>query len=150
MNHWLLKSEPEECSIDHLASVKQESWTGVRNYQARNFLRDGMKLGDTAFFYHSNCATPGIVGLCRVVRTAYPDPTQFDPASDYYDAGSPRDQPRWLCVDVAFERRLRRIIRLEELKAMNELGDFALTRRGNRLSVLPVTPVQWHLILSVE
>ncbi|MBI2396619.1 MAG: EVE domain-containing protein [Xanthomonadales bacterium] len=150
MKHWLLKSEPDECSIEQLARVRREPWTGVRNYQARNYLRDGMQLGDEVFFYHSNCATPGIVGLCTVVRLAYPDPTQFDPDSDYFDAASRRDDPRWLCVDVAFARRLRRTITLQELKTLDGLGDFALTRRGNRLSVLPVTAAQWQRILSVE
>lgn len=150
MNHWLIKSEPDEFSIDQLARVGREPWSGVRNYQARNFMRDGMALHDRIFFYHSNCATPGIVGICTVARLAYPDPTQFDPQSDYHDPASRPDQPRWLCVDVAFERKLRRTITLDELKAMPGLGDFALTRRGNRLSVLPVTAEQWQQILSVE
>ncbi len=150
MRHWLLKSEPDECSIDQLARVPSEAWTGVRNYQARNYLRDGMQLGDEVFFYHSNCATPGIVGLCTVARLAYPDPTQFDPGSDYFDAASRRDDPRWLCIDVAFQRKLKRTITLQELKALDGLGDFALTRRGNRLSVLPVTAAQWQQILSEE
>jgi len=150
MKHWLLKSEPDECSIDQLARSRREAWTGVRNYQARNYLRDGMQIGDEVFFYHSNCATPGIVGLCTVAKLAYADPTQFDPGSDYFDAASRRDQPRWLCVDVAFQRKLKRTITLQELKALDGLGDFALTRRGNRLSVLPVTTAQWQQILSEE
>ncbi len=150
MNHWLVKSEPDEFSIDRLAKVKREPWSGVRNYQARNFMRDGMQLGDEVFFYHSNCDVPGIVGLCTVAKLAYPDPTQFDPKSDYYDAASPADNPRWLCVDVAFKRKLKRTITLDELKMMDGLGDFALTRRGNRLSVLPLTAAQWQKILSVE
>jgi len=150
MKHWLLKSEPDECSIDQLARSRREAWTGVRNYQARNYLRDGMQIGDEVFFYHSNCAAPGIVGLCTVAKLAYPDPTQFDPGSDYFDAASRRDQPRWLCVDVAFQRKLKRTITLQELKALDGLGDFALTRRGNRLSVLPVTAAQWQQILSLE
>ena len=150
MKHWLLKSEPDECSIDQLARSRREAWTGVRNYQARNYLRDGMQIGDEVFFYHSNCATPGIVGLCTVAKLAYADPTQFDPGSDYFDAASRRDQPRWLCVDVAFQRKLKRTITLQELKALDGLGDFALTRRGNRLSVLPVTAAQWQQILSEE
>jgi predicted RNA-binding protein with PUA-like domain len=150
MSHWLVKSEPDEFSIDRLAKVKREPWSGVRNYQARNFMRDGMQLGDAVFFYHSNCDVPGIVGLCTVAKLAYPDPTQFDPKSDYFDPASPRGNPRWLCVDVAFERKLKRTITLDELKLMDGLGDFALTRRGNRLSVLPVTAAQWNKILSVE
>ncbi len=150
MNHWLIKSEPDEFSIDRLAKVKREPWSGVRNYQARNYMRDGMQLGDEVFFYHSNCAVPGVVGICTVAKLAYPDPTQFDPRSDYYDPGSKHDAPRWLCVDVAYGRKLKRVITLDELKALDGLGDFALTRRGNRLSVLPVTAAQWKKILSVE
>lgn len=150
MKHWLIKSEPDEFSIDRLAKVKREAWSGVRNYQARNYMRDGMQLGDEIFFYHSNCELPGIVGLCTVAKLAYPDPTQFDPESDYFDSASPRDKPRWLCVDVAYKRKLKRTITLGELKSMDGLGDFALTRRGNRLSVLPVTVTQWNNILSME
>ena len=150
MNHWLIKSEPDEFSIDKLAKVKREPWSGVRNYQARNYMRDGMQLGDEVFFYHSNCAVPGVVGICTVAKLAYPDPTQFDPKSDYYDPGSKREAPRWLCVDVAYGRKLERVITLDELKATDGLGDFALTRRGNRLSVLPVTAAQWKKILSLE
>lgn len=150
MNHWLIKSEPDEFSIDRLAKVKREPWSGVRNYQARNYMRDGMQLGDAVFFYHSNCDVPGIVGLCTVAKLAYPDPTQFDPESDYFDPASPRANPRWLCVDVAYQRKLKRTITLDELKSMEGLGEFALTRRGNRLSVLPVTAAQWKTILSVE
>jgi predicted RNA-binding protein with PUA-like domain len=149
MNHWLLKSEPDEFSIDQLAKKKREPWSGVRNYQARNFMRE-MALGDEMFFYHSSCAVPGIVGICTVAKLAYADPTQFDPKSDYHDPASPPDAPRWFCVDVAFKRKLSRTITLDELKAMDGLGDFALTRRGNRLSVLPVTAAQWKKIVSAE
>lgn len=151
MNYWLMKSEPEEFSIDDLERVAREPWGGVRNYQARNYLRDGMRIGDRVLFYHSNCAQPGIVGLARVASAAYPDPSQFDPASDYYDPKSPIDAPRWLLVEVAFERRLRRLLSLDELKGHAEaLGDFALLRRGNRLSVLPVTAAQWNYLLKLE
>ncbi len=150
MRHWLLKSEPEEFSIDALARCGVEPWSGVRNYQARNFMRDDMRIGDGVFFYHSNCAEPGIVGLAEVASAAYADPTQFDPKSDYYDAASPREAPRWLLVDVKFRRKLRRTITLDELRQREDLGDFALTRRGNRLSVLPVTPAQWKIILALE
>ncbi len=150
MRHWLLKSEPEEFSIDALARCGVEPWSGVRNYQARNFMRDDMRIGDGVFFYHSNCAEPGIVGLAEVASDAYADPTQFDPKSDYYDAASPREAPRWLLVDVKFRRKLRRTITLDELRQREDLGDFALTRRGNRLSVLPVTPAQWKIILALE
>ena len=151
MNHWLFKSEPEEFSIDMLKKVKREPWGGVRNYQARNYMRDGMKVGDLAFFYHSNCAEPGIVGICSVAAAAHVDASQFDPGSDYYDPASSRDDPRWLCVDVGFKRKLKRTITLAELQQhADALGDFALTRRGNRLSVLPVTKEQWDYILALE
>lgn len=150
IKHWLIKSEPDEFSIMKLAKVNREPWSGVRNYQARNYMRDGMHLGDKIFFYHSNCPVPGIVGVCSVAKLAYPDPTQFDPKSDYFDAASNRENPRWLCVDVAYVRTLKRIISLDELKAMDGLGDFALTRRGNRLSVLPVTATQWQTIIASE
>lgn len=150
MVYWLMKSEPEEFSIDMLKQRKREPWNGVRNYQARNFMRDGMRQGDGVLFYHSNCAEPGVVGLAEILCSAYPDPTQFDPTSDYFDAGSKRDEPRWLMVDVGYKRKLKRTISLNKLKEQSELGDFALTRRGNRLSVLPVTSEQWQLILALE
>jgi predicted RNA-binding protein with PUA-like domain len=151
VNHWLLKSEPEEFSIDDLARVGREPWSGVRNYQARNFMRDEMQVGDGVLFYHSNCRPPGVVGIARVASRAYPDPTQFDPDSDYHDPASDPDAPRWLLVDVAFERKLDRCITLDELKAQAEaLGDLPLLRRGNRLSVLPVSKAQWRHILSLE
>jgi predicted RNA-binding protein with PUA-like domain len=148
--YWLLKSEPEEFSIDALSKVKSEPWSGVRNYQARNFMRDGMQIGDGILFYHSNCAEPGVVGLAEVATAAYPDPTQFDPRSDYFDAGSKQEEPRWLAVDVRFKRKLKRTISLTELKVRDELEEFALTRRGNRLSVMPVTRAQWDFILGLE
>lgn len=151
MNYWLMKSEPEEFSIDDLERVGREPWNGVRNYQARNYMRDGMKTGDGVLFYHSNCDQPGVVGLAKVVAAARTDPTQFDPHSDYHDPGSDPDAPRWLLVDIGFTRRLRRTIGLDELKRQAEaLGDFALIRRGNRLSVLPVSSAQWKHILSLE
>ncbi len=148
--YWLMKSEPEEFSIDALARVKSEPWSGVRNYQARNFMRDGMQVGDGILFYHSNCAEPGVVGLAEVGSAAYPDPTQFDPRSDYHDAASTREEPRWLLVDVHFRRKLKRTITLAELKASEALADFALVQRGNRLSVMPVTRAQWDFILGLE
>ncbi|MBB5016127.1 EVE domain-containing protein [Rehaibacterium terrae] len=151
MKYWLMKSEPAEFSIDDLARVGREPWTGVRNYQARNFMRDGMRPGDGVLFYHSNCAVPGVVGLAEVASAAYPDPTQFDPRSDYYDPKSDPHDPRWLLVDIAFKRKLARTISLAELRADAErLGDFPLIRRGNRLSVLPVTAAQFRHILSLE
>ncbi|ALN89910.1 MULTISPECIES: EVE domain-containing protein [Lysobacter] len=150
--YWLMKSEPDAFSIDDLERVRTEPWNGVRNYQARNYMRDGMKAGDGVLFYHSNTAVPGIVGLATIAAEAYPDPTQFDPKSDYYDPKSTREDPRWLLVDVAFERKFKRTVSLDEIKARaDELGeDFALTRRGNRLSVLPVSAAQWKLLLSME
>jgi predicted RNA-binding protein with PUA-like domain len=148
--YWLMKSEPEEFSIDDLERVGVEPWSGVRNYQARNFMRDGMRVGDGILFYHSNCAEPGVAGLAEVRSEAYPDPTQFERRSDYYDPASTREAPRWLLVDVGFRRKLERTVTLAELKDREELGDFALIRRGNRLSVLPVTRAQWNFILSLE
>jgi predicted RNA-binding protein with PUA-like domain len=153
MNHWLLKSEPEAFSIDDLAGRPRGTapWDGIRNYQARNYLRDGMRKGDLAFFYHSSCATPGIVGICEIVSGAYPDHTAFDPASAYYDADSDPGEPRWLMVDVKFRRRTRRLISLEEIKQhADRLEGFPLIRRGNRLSVMPVDKRHWDLILALE
>ena len=150
--YWLMKSEPTDFSIDDLARVRTEPWTGVCNYQARNFMRDGMKVGDGVLFYHSNAKVPGIVGIARVASTAYPDETQFDPRSDYYDPKATREQPRWFLVDVAFERKLARTIPLDEIKQHAEaLGEaFPLVARGSRLSVFPVTAAQWKLLLSLE
>lgn len=144
MAYWLMKSEPEEFSLDDLERVEREPWSGVRNYQARNYMRDGMKVGDGIFFYHSNCPVPGIVGIAEVATPAYPDPTQFDPEGDYFDPRSDPDDPRWLLVDVRFRKRLPRVLSLDEMRNHAEaLGDFPLLRRGNRLSVLPVTAAQW-------
>ena len=148
--YWLLKSEPEEFSIDALARVDIEPWSGIRNYQARNFIRDDMQVGDGILFYHSNCAEPGVVGIAEVASTAHADPTQFDKRSDYFDPASKPEKPRWLLVDVRFQRKLRRTITLNELKGRAELAEFALVRRGNRLSVLPVTRAQWDFILGLE
>lgn len=150
MRYWLMKSEPDEFSIDHLAKVKREPWTGVRNYQARNFMR-AMTVGDGVLFYHSNATPPGVAGIAEVVSEAYPDPTQFDKRSKYYDPKSTREEPRWQLVDVGFKRKLKRLITLDELKAeADALGDFALLQRGTRLSVLPVSAAQWKHILSME
>jgi predicted RNA-binding protein with PUA-like domain len=149
MRYWLMKTEPDEFSIDDLSKKKIEPWTGVRNYQARNFMRD-MKPGDGVFFYHSSCEVPGVAGIAEVATEAYPDPTQFDRKSDYYDAASKREEPRWSLVDVRFKRKLKRVIPLAELKDRRELEGFALLARGNRLSVLPVTKAQWDSILGLE
>jgi predicted RNA-binding protein with PUA-like domain len=150
MRHWLMKSEPDEFSIDDLARVGIEPWSGVRNYQARNFLRE-MRRGDGVLFYHSSCAVPGVVGIGEIAHEAAPDPTQFDRRSDYFDAASKREEPRWDLVEVGFKRKFARPVTLEQLRDQAErLGDFALLRRGNRLSVMPVTAAQWKLILSLE
>ena len=150
--YWMMKSEPDAFSIDDLARVGTEPWNGVRNYQARNFMRDGMQVGDGVLFYHSNCKVPGIAGLATVASAAYPDPTQFDAGSDYFDPKATREAPRWFLVDVAFQRKLRRVIPLEEIKRhADALGEgFPLTARGNRLSVFPVTAAQWKLLLTLE
>jgi predicted RNA-binding protein with PUA-like domain len=149
--YWLMKSEPEDFSIDDLARVKVEPWTGVRNYQARNFMRQ-MQVGDGVLFYHSNADVPGVYGIAEVATAAYPDPTQFDRKSKYFDEKSTREQPRWDLVDVRHVRTLARGIPLDEIRAQaDRLGeDFALIRKGNRLSVLPVTAAQWKTILSLE
>ncbi|MCX7113215.1 MAG: EVE domain-containing protein [Proteobacteria bacterium] len=152
MNYWLMKSEPGEFGIDDLASRpnQTEHWDGVRNYQARNMMRDGMKTGDLVFFYHSNCATPGIVGIARIAREAYPDPTASDPGNKHFDPSSKPDNPRWFMVDVQFVRKLNSTITLAELKDKQELEGLALIRRGNRLSVMPVEEGMWNYILSLE
>ena len=150
MKYWLVKSEPDEFSIDALQRVGVEPWSGVRNYQARNFLRQ-MKLGDGVLLYHSSCPVPGVAGVAKVAVAAFPDPTQFDSASDYHDPKSKPEEPRWFAVDIAFVRKFKRVIPLTELQDhADSLGDFALLRRGNRLSVLPVTAAQWKTILAIE
>jgi predicted RNA-binding protein with PUA-like domain len=152
MNYWLMKTEPGEFGIDDLQRRpnQTEHWDGVRNYQARNLLRDGMKTSDLVLIYHSNCATPGIVGIARVVREAYPDHTAFEPGNKHFDPASKPDNPRWFMVDVQFVRKLRRTIALAELKGRPELAGLALVRRGNRLSVMPVEEKMWGFILSLE
>jgi len=151
MKYWLLKSEPEVFGIENLKNLPNatEHWDGVRNYQARNFMRDEMRCDDQAFFYHSNCKVPGIVGIVEIVREAYPDFTAFDPDSAYYDPKSSHDKPRWFMVDVRFKREFSRTISLNELKEYAELQEMPLLRRGNRLSVMPVASDQWHFILSL-
>jgi predicted RNA-binding protein with PUA-like domain len=149
MRYWLMKTEPDEFSIDDLSKKKVEPWTGVRNYQARNFMRE-MKPGDGVLFYHSSCEVPGVAGIAEVATDAHPDPTQFDKKSDYYDGASKREEPRWSLVDVKFKRKLKRVIPLSELKDRRELDGFALLARGNRLSVLPVSKPQWDFILGLE
>ncbi len=150
MAYWLMKSEPDAYSIDDLERDGRDMWDGIRNYQARNMMRDDMRIGDKVFFYHSNCKEPGIVGIAKVVSKPYPDPTQFDPESKYYDPKSGQDEPRWLLVDVEFVRKLSRTISLTELKAQPELDGMILLRRGNRLSIMPVDKSHWDFILGLE
>ena len=151
MQYWLMKSEPDAFSIDDLAKVKQEPWSGVRNYQARNYMWKDMRMGDGVLFYHSNAKVPGIAGLAEVASAAYPDPTQFDPESDYWDPKATPENPRWFLVDVAFKRKFKNVLSLEALKANAELlGDFVLLNRGTRLSVLPVSKAQWQTLLKLE
>ncbi len=147
--YWLMKSEPDVFSFDDLKKKKTEPWTGVRNYQARNFMRDDMKPGDLIFFYHSSCEVPGIAGIAAVASTPYPDPTQFDKKSEYFDPKATKENPRWFLVDVKFEKELKRIITLEELKKEKELSEMRLLSKGNRLSILPVTPDEFEYILKL-
>ena len=154
MNHWLLKSEPDTFGIDALAAAprKTTAWNGVRNYQARNMLRDSIKKGDRAFFYHSSCALPGVAGIVEVVKGAHPDETAFDPKSEYFDADSKRESPRWYAVDVRLVRKFKHLIALDELRKYqaSSLKDLVVLRRGNRLSVTPVTLTEWDFILTLE
>ena len=152
MKYWLMKSEPDVFSIDHLRQKprKTEHWDGVRNYQVRNMLRDEMKKGDQAFFYHSSCKEPGIVGIVEVVKEAYPDFTAFDPTSKYFDPKSDPQNPRWFMVDVRFVRKFNRIITLNELKTHESLREMSVLRRGNRLSITPVSKKDWNCILKIE
>jgi predicted RNA-binding protein with PUA-like domain len=145
--YWLMKSEPDECSIDDALAAPKSTvpWTGVRSYQARNFMRDAMQVGDGVLFYHSSCPEPGIVGIARVASGTRPDPTQFDPASPYFDAASKAEQPRWLLLDVQALRKTR-LLSLPELRATPALADMLVLRRGNRLSITPVEPQHWQLI----
>ena len=146
MNYWLMKSEPEVFSIDDLARARAKTtgWDGVRNYQARNILRS-MKACDLAFYYHSNAEPPGVAGVVKVVREAYPDPTQFDPEDGHYDAGSPKDAPRWWQVDVQFVEKLKRLVSLDQIRSEPRLKGMVLLKSG-RLSVQPVTPAEWKVI----
>ncbi|MDP1953748.1 MAG: EVE domain-containing protein [Polaromonas sp.] len=151
MNYWLMKSEPEECSVDDALAAKNATvpWVGVRNYQARNFMRDGMQIGDGVLFYHSSCAEPGIVGLARVASTAYPDPTQFDPQSPYYDTKSKLAEPRWLLVDVQVLEKIPKVT-LPALRARPELADMLVLKKGSRLSITPVEAQHWKVIAQAN
>lgn len=150
MKYWLMKSEPEAFSIDDLQCVGREPWSGVRNYLARNFMRQ-MAVGDGVLFYHSNTKVPGVAGVAEVACDAYPDPTQFQKKSHYFDPKATREEPRWQLVDVSFKRKLSRVVSLEELRTHGEqLEGFELLRRGSRLSVMPVSAANWKTILSLE
>lgn len=152
MRYWLMKSEPDAFSIDDLKKrpAQTEAWDGVRNYQARNYMRE-MKVGDQAFFYHSNCPVPGIVGVMEIACEAYPDPTQFMPRHHHYDPASKPEEPRWQLVDVCYRRHTARVIALEELRRHEAaLQGFQLLMKGSRLSVMPVRPEHWKLILKLE
>jgi predicted RNA-binding protein with PUA-like domain len=151
MSYWLFKSEPETFNIDDLAKKpnKTEHWDGVRNYQARNFIRDDIKKGDQGFFYHSSCKVPGIAGIFEVVKSGYPDYTAWDPASDHYDPTCSSDDPRWFMVDVRFVKKFDRIFTLDEIKNNPVLEKMAVARRGNRLSITPVTQNEWKTILKL-
>lgn len=151
-NYWLMKSEPSEVSVDDALAAPRATvpWTGVRNYQARNFMRDAMRVGDGVLFYHSSCAEPGVVGIAQVASAAYPDPTQFDPQSPYFDAASQPDAPRWLLVDVQVLRKTRNLT-LAELRADTALQDLLVLKKGSRLSITPVEPRHWqHLLQLLE
>ena len=150
MAYWLMKSEPDEMSIDDVLAAKGHTvpWFGVRNYQARNFMRDGMKVGDGVLFYHSSCPQPGIAGIAEVASAAYPDHTQFDPDSHYYDPKSKPEEPRWQMVDVKALRKTR-LLPLSELRTIPALEDMVLLQKGSRLSITPVTPAQWKTIQSL-
>ena len=150
VNFWLMKSEPEECSIDDALAASNATvpWTGVRNYQARNFMRDAMRVGDGVLFYHSSCPEPGIAGLARVASGTRADPTQFDPASPYHDPKSTPDTPRWLLLDVQALRKTR-LISLAELRAHPTLTDMRVLQKGSRLSITPVEPSEWAYITEV-
>jgi predicted RNA-binding protein with PUA-like domain len=150
MRYWLMKSEPDVYGIDDLAAAprKTTAWWGVRNYQARNFMRDQMRIGDQALFYHSSCDEPGIAGIVEVCRPAYPDETQFDPKGDYFDPKSSRGNPRWLNVDVRLVRKTR-LVSLKELRQHPQLASMRVLQRGNRLSITPVDPKEWKFILTL-
>ena len=145
-----MKSEPDDYSIDDLKRDGRDMWDGIRNYQARNMMRDDMKIGDEILFYHSNCKEPGVVGIAKVASEPYPDPTQFDRKSKYFDPKSKKEDPRWSLVDVAFVRKLKRNVTLSEIKNEKSLEDIILTRKGNRLSIMAVSKKHWNKILSIE
>jgi len=150
MNHWLMKSEPSDVSIDDVLAMPKATvrWYGVRNYQARNYMRDQMKVGDLVLFYHSSCPEPGVAGLAKVVSTAYPDDTQFDKKSKYFDPKSTHEEPRWMMVDVKATKKTR-LVSLDELRADPGLADMRTLQRGNRLSITPVTPSEYAIVVKL-
>lgn len=150
MAYWLFKTEPDTFSIDTLRVQNVACWEGVRNYQARNMLRDEVKVGDEVLIYHSSCKKIGVAGIAKVVKGAYPDHFQFDPESPYFDSKSDSSNPRWIMVDIEFVRKTSRIISLAEMKAMPELENMPLVKRGNRLSIMPVSEPEWQTILDKE
>jgi predicted RNA-binding protein with PUA-like domain len=152
MNYWLMKSEPNCFSVDNLAEKPKQisGWDGVRNYQARNMMRDDMRVNDLAFFYHSSCDEPGIAGVMKIVRSAYPDLTALDPENEHYDPKSTLDNPRWYQVDVQLQRKFNHVITLSELRAHPLLTGLTLLKKGNRLSILPLSPEEWDIILVLE
>jgi predicted RNA-binding protein with PUA-like domain len=150
MNHWLMKSEPSDVSVDDVLAMPKAivRWYGVRNYQARNYMRDQMKVGDLVLFYHSSCPEPGVAGLAKVVSAAYPDDTQFDKKSKYFDPKSTREEPRWMMVDVKVTKKTR-LVSLDELRADPGLADMRTLQRGNRLSITPVTPSEYAIVVKL-
>jgi len=150
MKYWLMKSEPDVFSIDHLKSKKKSGWDGVRNYQARNYMRDDMKIGDMVLFYHSSCEVPGVAGLARVCKESHPDPSQFDSKSEYYDPKATKETPRWFMVEVEFVEKYDRVITLTEIKEKKELSQMPLVQKGSRLSINPVTEKEYKTILSMK
>lgn len=150
MRYWLMKSEPSDVSIDDLASLPEKTiaWYGVRNYQARNFMRDQMRVGDPVFFYHSSCSEPGIAGIAEVCKLAYPDATQFDPTSKYFDPKATSQSPRWFNVEVKFIKKTR-LVGIKELRSYPDLSSLRILQIGNRLSITPVDPSEWQFIMEI-
>lgn len=148
MNYWLMKSEPETFSIDHLKQKKKSGWDGVRNYQARNFMRDEMKKGDLILFYHSSCEVPGVAGIAKVSKESHPDPTQFDPSSEYFDGKATKDKPRWFMVEVEFVEKFDNVFTLSDIKKTKELEKMLVVQKGSRLSINPVTSNEFQIIRS--
>ncbi|MDD4972975.1 MAG: EVE domain-containing protein [Bacteriovorax sp.] len=150
MNYWLMKSEPDVFSIDILKTKKKSGWDGVRNYQARNFMRDDMKKGDMVLFYHSSCEVPGVAGLAQVSKESHPDPTQFDPKSDYYDPKATKENPRWFMVEVEFVEKFNSVVTLHTIKSIKSLENMPLVKKGSRLSINPVSEKEYKTILGLK